>query len=217
MKVPIIRAALGDTAGSPRFIETIPRRGYRFVADLRAISSPGHGRVMLAVLPFQNLTSDPEQEYFSDGLTEEMIAQLARLNPQRLGVIARTSAMRYKHTNKGIDTIGRELGVSHVLEGSVRRGATRVRVTAQLIQVADQTHVWADSFESAVGDILLLQRDIAQAIAAHIGVQLAPREQARLASPRPVNPEAYEAYLKGRYVWKRRARDPAGLQLPAAA
>ena len=202
-----IRAALGDTAGSPRFIETIPRRGYRFVADLQSISPPGSGRVMLAVLPFQNLTSDPEQEYFSDGLTEEMIAQLARLNPQRLGVIARTSAMRYKHTDKGIDAIGWELGVSHVLEGSVRRGANRVRVTAQLIQVADQTHLWADSFEGAVGDILLLQRDIARAIATHIGVQLAPREQARLASPRPVNPEAYEAYLKGRHSWKRRSRE----------
>src|SRR5207237_2496916 len=109
-------------------------------------------RVMLIGLPFQEASGNPEEEYFSDGLTDEMIAQLGRLNPQRLGVIARTSAMRYKHTEKGIEAIGRELGVSHVLEGSVRRAAGRIRVTAQLIQVSDQTQLWADSFERPVGD-----------------------------------------------------------------
>lgn len=202
-----IRAALCDNAETPRLIETVPRRGYRFVAGLQAVSLPADRRVMLAVLPFQNLSSDPEQEYFSDGLTEEMIAQLGRLNPQRLGVIARTSSMRYKHTDKGIEAIGRELGVSHVLEGSVRRSANRVRVTAQLIQVRDQTHVWAHSFERAVGDILALQSDIAHAIATEIGVQFTPHERVRLASPRPVDPSVYEAYLKGRYFWKRRSRE----------
>jgi TolB-like protein/tetratricopeptide (TPR) repeat protein len=201
-----IRAALSDEADTPRFIETIPRRGYRFVADVVPVSAPVERRVMLVVLPFQNLSSDPEQDYFSDGLTEEMIAQLGRLNPRRLGVIARTSAMRYKQTDKAVDAIGRELGVSHVLEGSVRRAGNRVRVTAQLIQVSDQTHTWARSFERAVGDILALQSDMAHAIATEIGVQLTPHEQVRLATRAPVDPSVYEAYLKGRHFWKRRSR-----------
>jgi TolB-like protein/Tfp pilus assembly protein PilF len=202
-----IRAALGDSAETPRFIETVPRRGYRFLARPEAVSSPAGQRVMLAVLPFENLSDDPEQEYFSDGLTEEMISHLGRLNPQRLGVIARTSAMRYKHADKSIEVIGRELGVSYVLEGSVRRAGDRVRVTAQLVQVEDQTHLWAHSFERVVGDILVLHTDFAQAIATQIGVQLAPREQMRLANPRLVDAGAYEAYLKGRYFWKRRSRE----------
>lgn len=202
-----IRAALCDDADTPRFIETVPRRGYRFVADVVPISAPAGRRVMLAVLPFQDLSGNPEEEYFSDGLTEEMIAQLGRLNPQRLGVIARTSAMRYKHTEKGIEAIGRELGVSHVLEGSVRRAAGRIRVTAQLIQVSDQTHLWADSFDRPVGDILALQAEFAQAIAAPIDVQLTPRARHRIAAARAVHATAYDAYLKGRYFWKRRSRE----------
>jgi len=202
-----IRAALRDDAETPRFIETVPRRGYRFVADVVPISAPGERRVMLVVLPFRDMSANPEEEYFSDGLTEEMIAQLGRLNPQRLGVIARTSTMRYKHTEKGIEAIGRELGVSHVLEGSVRRAADRIRVTAQLIQVSDQTHLWADSFERPAGDILALQAEFAQAIATRIGVQLTPPAQQRIAAVRAVDSAAYDAYLKGRYFWKRRSRE----------
>jgi TolB-like protein/Flp pilus assembly protein TadD len=202
-----IRAALCDDAEAPRFIETVPRRGYRFVADVVPISAPVERRVMLVVLPFRDVSGNPEEEYFSDGLTEEMIAQLGRLNPQRLGVIARTSTMRYKHTEKGIEAIGRELGVSHVLEGSVRRAAGRIRVTAQLIQVSDQTHLWADSFERPVGDILALQAEFAQAIATRIGVQLTPRAQQRIAAVRAVHSAVYDAYLKGRYFWKRRSRE----------
>jgi TolB-like protein/Flp pilus assembly protein TadD len=202
-----IRAALCDDAEAPRFIETVPRRGYRFVADVVPISAPVERRVMLVVLPFRDVSGNPEEEYFSDGLTEEMIAQLGRLNPQRLGVIARTSTMRYKHTEKGIEAIGRELGVSHVLEGSVRRAAGRIRVTAQLIQVSDQTHLWADSFERPVGDILALQAEFAQAIATQIGVQLTPRAQQRIAAVRAVHSAVYDAYLKGRYFWKRRSRE----------
>jgi TolB-like protein/Flp pilus assembly protein TadD len=202
-----IRAALCDDPDAPRFIETVPRRGYRFVADVAPVSAAAEPRVMLVVLPFHDLSGKPEDEYFSDGLTEEMIAQLGRLNPQRLGVIARTSAMRYKHTDKSIAAIGRELGVSHVLEGSVRRAANRIRVTAQLIQVSDQTHLWADDFERPVGDILALQGDFARAIAARIGVQLTPQAQLRIAAVRPIQAGAYDAYLKGRYFWKRRSRD----------
>jgi TolB-like protein len=153
-----IRSALCDDAETPRFIETVPRRGYRFLPIVEELAPPPvptvARRIMLAVLPFENLSGEGDQEYFSDGLTDEMIAQLGRINPQRLGVIARTSAMKYKHTNKSIDVIGLELGVAYVLEGSVRRGANRVRVTAQLIQVSDQTHLWAQSYDRSLGDML---------------------------------------------------------------
>ncbi len=200
-----IRVALGDDAESPRYIETLQRRGYRLIVPVEEISGeqapPGAGRVMLAVLPFENLSGAEEQEYFSDGLTEEMITRLGGLNPERLGVIARTSAMKYKHTDKSIHEIGRELGVYYVLEGSVRRAGSRVRIAAQLIQVSDQTHLWAESYQRNLGDILALQSDVAQAIASEIRVKLTPQEEARLASTRPVNPDAYEAYLKGRYFW----------------
>jgi len=202
-----IRAALRDDAEAPRFIETVPRRGYRFLSKVEPLSTPVERRVMLVVLPFQNLSGDPDQEYLSDGLTEEVIAQLGRLNPERLGVIARTSAMRYKHTDKSIEMIGRELPVSHALEGSVRRAGNRVRVTAQLIQVSDQTHLWAESFERAVGDILALQADVARAVARGIGVQLTPNERVRLGSARPLQSGVYETYLKGRHFWKKRSRE----------
>src|SRR5437867_2781462 len=136
-----------------------------------------------------------------------MIAQLGRLNPQQLGVLARTSAMKYKHTRRRIDVIGRELGAAYVLEGSIRRSGARVRVSAQLIQVSDQTHMWADSYEREIGDMLELQSDLAQAIAGEIRVQLTPEAQVRLARQREVAPAAYEAYLKGRYFWNRRTRE----------
>jgi TolB-like protein/Tfp pilus assembly protein PilF len=201
-----LRSALGDTAEAPRFIETVPRRGYRFVAPLRDEPAATE-RVMLAVLPFQDLSGEADGDYFSDGLTEEMIAQVGRLNPQRLRVTARTSAMHYKHTDKSIGAIGSELGVSHVLEGSVRRSAGRVRITAQLVLVADQTHVWAETFDRRMDDILELQSEIARAIATRIGVQLTPDARGPLTAARTVDPRVYEAYLKGRYFWKKRSRD----------
>ncbi len=204
-----VRAALGDNADTPGFVETVPRRGYRFVAAVAEVSTVlgGERRVMMAVLPFENLSGNEEEEYFSDGLTEEMIGQLSRLNPQRLGVIARTSAMTYKRTDKSIDVIGRELGVSYVLEGSVRRGANRVRVSAQLIQVSDQTHLWARSYDRNLGDMLALQSEVAHAIADEIRVQLTPAERVRLSRAQPLDAAAYEAYLKGRYFWNRRTRE----------
>jgi TolB-like protein len=141
-----IRTALDDDARSPKYVETLQRRGYRFMARVeRDVSSAGRGKVLLAVRPFENLSADADQEYFSDGLTDEMITQLARLNPERLGVIARTSAMKYKGSRKSVSDIGRELGADYVLEGGVRRFGARVRVTAELIQVEDETHVWAES------------------------------------------------------------------------
>lgn len=282
-----IREALGDNAQSPVYIETLPRRGYRFIApvsnhkpvsdsiitaspeitkedvklydldyDLDTIaqsnqtlaqtieanqlsphkpsrinrprvmviavaialaillplisyivwnrlndqtSSPA-GKIMLAVLPFENLNQDSAEDYFSDGLTEEMIAQLGRLRPQRLGVIARTTALTYKKTDKDIRQIGRELGVSFVLEGSVRRESDRVRITAQLIQVSDQTHLWADTFERSERDLLTIQSEVASRVARSLALELLPAQESNTISNRTTQPEVYEAYLKGRYL-----------------
>ena len=167
---------------------------------------PPAGKIMLAVLPVQNLSGDPEQDYFSDGLTEEMIAQLGRLQPQRLGVIARTSAMRYKRTTKAIDEIGRELGVAYILESSVRREANRVRITAQLIQVRDQTHLWAENFERDLADVFAVQSDVSRRVADSLALQLLPAQHAALTRAPTRNPEAHEAYLKGRYYWEKRGQ-----------
>jgi TolB-like protein len=205
-----IRAALGDAARAPQYIETLQRRGYRFLAPVeRASARPAAipGKITILVVPFENLSGDPEQEYFSDGLTDEMISQLGRLNPQRLGVIGRTSAMRYKAGAKTIAEIGRELGVSYLLEGSVRRSSDRVRITARLVQVIDQTHVWTESYDRTFDDILGMQRDIGRAIANEIHIQLTPGETARLAQVGAVSPAAHEAYLKGRYFWNKRTSD----------
>jgi TolB-like protein/DNA-binding winged helix-turn-helix (wHTH) protein/Tfp pilus assembly protein PilF len=170
-------------------------------------SAAGSGRVMLAVLPFQNLTGDPEQEYFADGLTEEMITQLGRLRPEQLGVIARTSVMGYKHGEKRLDQIGRELSVQYVLEGSFRRAGDRLRITAQLIQVKDQTHLWAQDYDRKPQDILTVQDQVAVAVADEIQLRLTPQQRNDLARARTVDPEAYEAYLKGRYFWNKRTED----------
>ena len=157
--------------------------------------------VRLAVLPFANLTGDSEQDYLSDGLTQEMIAQLGRLHPQSLSVIARTTVMRYKKTDKSIDQIGRELGVGYILEGSARRDGARIRITTELIQVQNQAQLWADTFEREMSGVLALESEVAQKVAGALALKLLPAEQARLANVRTVNPEAYEAYLKGLQHW----------------
>ena len=166
-------------------------------------------RVMLAVLPFENLTGDAGQEYFSDGLTEEMITRLGRLDPQHLGVIARTSVMTYKHRSEQVAEIGRELGVEYVLEGSVRRDSDRVRVAAQLIRVRDQTHVWAREYDRDAQAILVLQAEIAEEIADEIDAALNSSHERLKAiaqsSLSPAEPEAYDLYLKGRYFWNKRS------------
>jgi TolB-like protein/Tfp pilus assembly protein PilF len=206
--ISILRKALEHDGKGQKCIATVSKRGYRFVAEV--VETPqriAEQKLMLAVLPFENMSGDLTQEYFSDGLTEEMITQLSRLNPERLAVIARTSAMRYKGANKSVREIGRELGVSHLLEGSVRREAGRVRIAAQLIQVADETHVWADTYDERLGDILKLQSEVSQAVAREIRVKLTPREERRLASATEVSPVAYEAYLKGRHLWNKRTED----------
>jgi eukaryotic-like serine/threonine-protein kinase len=159
--------------------------------------SPAPPPIKLAVLPFENLTGDPEQEYLSDGLTEELITQLGRLHPQRLSVIARTSAMRYKDRSTPLEQIGRELGVDYVLEGSARREGSRVRISATLIHVADQTQRWTESFDRELAGILALQHDVARGVAHSLALALLPAEEARLAGASRIDPEAYEAYLRG--------------------
>ena len=159
------------------------------------------------VLPFDNLSGDPEQEYFSDGLTEELIAQLGNIDPARLGVLARTSAMKYKRARKGVDEIRRELGVDYLVEGSVRREQQRVRITAQLIRASDQTHLWSQSYERDLRDLLALQTEVARDVAGEISVKVTPEGQARMASARSVSPAAHEAYIKGRYFWNRRTEE----------
>jgi TolB-like protein/DNA-binding winged helix-turn-helix (wHTH) protein len=164
-------------------------------------------RVMLAVLPFANLSNDPEQEYFTDGLTEETITDLGELNPQRLGVIARTSAMAYKNTNKTVNQIGHELGADYVLEGSVRREGGTARITAQLIRVSDQSHIWAHNYEREVGGILALQNELGRAIAQQIQVKLTPLHSGEASNRNTTNPDAYDLYLKGRFYLGKRTDD----------
>ncbi len=258
-----LREALGDSAGTPRFIETLPRKGYRFIGQvtgdgqpaeaeypaaattpvvepvpipgnieeeskarprflvttlvccfalalaaiaflgwrrIRAGPPPASGYVMLAVLPFQNLSGDPSQDYFSDGLTEEMIAQLGALSPDQLGVIARTTTMAYKHSSKSVQQIGSELGVGYVLESSVRRDGNQVRISVQLIRVHDQVHVWTHSYDRHISHSIELQEEVAQAVAEQIEVKLSPAYRGRT-NPHPLDAEANEAYLRGRYFW----------------
>ncbi|NDQ58809.1 MAG: tetratricopeptide repeat protein [Acidipila sp.] len=264
-----LRFALGDTPENSRYVETLPRVGYRFIAPVEEVPAkerslvgappstshieapaitqessrrrwsiilgivivlsaalggyylvhwsrkrpgpePVNGRSMLAVLPFENLTGDAGQEYFSDGMTEEMIAQLGRLDPEHLGVIARTSMMNYKHSHEQLEKIGSELGVQYVLEGTVRRDADKVRISAQLIQIKDQTHIWARQYDRELSDLLALQGEIAQEIAS--GIQLTLGEHKPIAgSPRrsvsPSSNEAYDLYLKGEYFWNKRTAE----------
>jgi len=160
-------------------------------------------KVMLVVLPFENLSGDQHQEYFCMEFTEELTTQLARLHPERLGVIAPTSARNVRA--KSIDQIGRDLGVKYILDGSVTQyGGKEVHITAQLIQVSDQAQLWADSYSRSEADVLALQSDVAGAIARQIKIALTPQEQASLTESHPVNPKAHDAYLRGRYEWNQR-------------
>lgn len=181
--------------------------GYGLWSRIRGRQVRNGGRLMLAVLPFDNLTGDAEQDYFSDGLTEEMISQLGRLDPQRLGVIARTSVMQYRKAQKPLEQIGRELGVQYVLEGSVRRDAGNVRISAQLIQMKDQSHVWSQQYDREVTGVLAVQGQIAREIADQIELTIGDQRRIDSANGPPLSREAYEAYdlyLKGRYFWNKR-------------
>jgi len=266
-----VREALGDSAESPRFVETVPRRGYRFIADVtvvdlesvppetyapstvgdtltagdreppdvaeqtitpkgrgwqRTLTITGCGLALVsivlvgwllqsrgtsptirsvAVLPLENLSGDPSQEYFADGMTDQLIATLGQISALR--VISRTSVMGYKGARKPLPQIARELNVDAVIEGSFMRSGGRVRITAQLIDAAVDKHLWAKSYDGDVRDTLALQSRVARAIADEIRVNVQPNEQAALKNVKAVNPDAYEAYLKGRYFWNKRTAD----------
>ena len=194
-----LREALGDSAEKPQFIETLAKRGYRFLTDMKGSA----GRIQsLLVLPLENLSRDPEQEYFADGLTEELITKLARISALR--VLSRTTAMHYKGVRKTLPEIARELHVEGVVEGTVLRSGEQVRISAQLIHAPTDTHLWAESYERDLRNVLALQSEVAQAIAREVQVKLTPQEEAQFAEVTSVDPEAYEAYLKGRYHWNRR-------------
>ena len=253
-----LRETLGDSAGTPRYIETLPRRGYRFIGTVERIGveeplpsaptapspslsptpSPATPAVRvrsrrraifiagllmmlaiaavlvllpalshraaatpsvrsIAVLPLANFSGDPAQEFFVDGMTDELITDLAKIGALR--VVSRTSVMRYKGTKKGLPEIARELNVDGIVEGSVMRSGQRVRITAQLLYGPTDKHLWAETYDRDLGDVLSLQSDVAQAIAQQVRAQLTPQQQARFEAARPVNPQAYDAYLKGRY------------------
>ena len=250
-----LRAALNDSADQPRYVETVARRGYRFIGHVDspaiiqippAMPAPVQRRSRvwnswtgalagfliasavtaalvganafglrdwlftprrqfhsLAVLPLDNLTGDPKQDYFADEMTEELITQFSKLG--NLRVISRTSVMQYKGTKKTIPQIAGELHVDAIMEGAVQLVGDRVRITAQLADGASDEHIWADSYDRQLSDVLLLQNEVASDIARQIDLQLTPQQKQRLdAAARPVNPEAYQAYLLGRYYWDTR-------------
>jgi TolB-like protein/Flp pilus assembly protein TadD len=200
-----LRDALGDSADKPRFIETLSRRGYRFIG---AIDTTPRQIESLAVLPLENLSNDPEQEYFADGLTEALITTLAKVGELR--VVSRTSVMRYKGAKKSLREIAQDLHANAAVEGTVLRSQNRVRITARLIYAPTETQLWAESYERDLREVLTLQADLAQAIAREVRIKLAPIDQARFGEARPVDPEMYEAYLRGRYHWNRRNADGLG-------
>lgn len=237
-----LRDALDDSAETPRFIETVPRQGYRFIAHADLPDSPDPSpnlpkgsfakrrgaRLILtlfscgaiglaawvalqhfygksaappirsiAVLPLRNLSGDAAQEYFADGMTEQLITELSRIHA--LKVISRTSVMEYKSTKKHLPQIARELGVDGIVEGSVIREGDQVRITVQLLDGPNDRHIWGEDYQRELRGILTLQREMALAITQQIRLQLTPQQQARVSSGRAVNPEAYEAYLRGRF------------------
>ncbi len=256
-----LREALGDSADSPRFIETLPKRGYRFIAPIEVVArtapsaapaapmpvessvavpdrvapspSPvltvsagsravliaaagallvaiaiaalylriGRGptppaKMTLAVLPFENLSAEADQDFFTDGFTDEMIAELGKLDPEHLGVIARTTTRLYKDTRKDVGQIHRELGVDYVLEGSIRRAANRVRITAQLVQATDMTHLWAESYDRDISDVLTIQSEVAMKIAQSLALAL--RRPDAASATGATSSAAYDLYLRGR-------------------
>src|SRR5712672_2810029 len=185
--------------------------GAGYISWLHFRSTPLPRKIMLAVLPFENLTGDPNKEYLADGLTEETISQLGRLNPEQLGVIARTSVMGYKHKDERLDQIGRDLSVQYVLENSFRESGDHIRLTSQLIQVKDQTHLWSQDYDYPLKDLLNIEDDTAKAIAHEIRVRLTSRQQAVLAQSHPVNPEAFDAYLQGYYFFQKHTDKDRGM------
>ena len=212
-----LREVLGDSAETPRYIETLPRRGYRFIAQVGATNVDDSGRRVslraadarqirsIAVLCLEDLSGDSSHDYFADGMTEALITSLAKIKALR--VISRTSAMQYKGVRKSLPQIARELNVDSVIEGSVLRCGDRIRITAQLIHASNDEHLWAESYERDFRDILSLQSEIARQVADKVKIILTPEEHASLGKNRQVNPEAHELYLKARYHWNKRSEE----------
>jgi len=200
-----VRQVLGDSHEDPSFIQTLPARGYRFLPQVELLEPPRAAdavpRVRLAVLPFENLSTDPAREYFADGLTEEGIVALGQIDPEHLTVIGRTSVMSYKRTAKTLEQIGRELAVEYVVEGAVRAEGPRLRITSKLIRVRDQSQVWALSFDSETGGLLEFQRELCTAIAEKVALHVAPERLDGLMRRQTRDAEAYDLYLRGRYYW----------------
>jgi TolB-like protein/Tfp pilus assembly protein PilF len=200
-----LRACLRDSASKPRIIETLPRKGYRFIASVETAAifvsgarlEPGVAMRIesLAVLPLANQSGDPAEEYFADGMTEELISAISRI--QSLRVISRTSVMRYKGTRKYLPAIARELHVDAVVEGSVARSGSKVRITAQLIYAPEDRHLWSGRYERELRDVLQLQAEIAENIAGQINKVIDPGKKA--GRPRPIHAQAYEAFLRGNF------------------
>lgn len=202
-----LRQALCDSAERPRFIQTLPRRGYRFIADIYApppaAAEPQRRRTRLVVLPFLNLSGDPAKEYFSDAMSDEIITALASLVPEQLAVIARTTAMHYKGSHKDVARIARELGVDYVVEGTLRHSEEQVAINVQLIQTSGQAHLFARKYEAELRDIFHMQTSIAQGIAEHIP-SIADRVRGAPVTRKPTEDlAAYNEYIKGRWeMWK---------------
>jgi TolB-like protein/Flp pilus assembly protein TadD len=202
-----LRAVLGDSAEHPRFIETLPKRGYRFIGEVSPVPSGVEpspvARPRLAVLPFLNLSGDPAQEYFTDAMTDEIISELAHLAPELLAVIARTSAMHYKGSRKNVAQIGRELGVDYIVEGALYRNEGQIAVNVQLIQAADQTHVFAQRYQAELRDIFRMQSSLAQDIARHVPLIAGKVREKPIPRKVTENLAAYDEYIKGRWeMWK---------------
>jgi TolB-like protein/Flp pilus assembly protein TadD len=206
-----LRRVFGDDPKESRFIQTIPKSGYRLIArvsssgagqETAALEQPVHLETVavIAVLPFEHL-GGPEREYLTDGLTEETSASLGQIDPERLIVKGRTSTRRYKGTPKSLVEIGQELGVEYLLEGSVRAEGGRLRVTSKLIRARDQVQIWAESYENEPGSILELQRELSAAIARQIRLRLSPQRLTALAPRHTQNAQAYDLYLRGRHLW----------------
>ena len=201
-----VRQALRDPAEKPAIVETVSGKGYRFVAEVEVAggappATEPPARVTVAVLPFENLSRDPEREYLADGLTDETIAVLGQVDPEHLGVIGRTSVMAYKRTTKPVAEIGRELEAAYVVESSVRAEGARLRITSKLIRVRDQVQVWADSYDSEPVRMLAFQRELSAVIAEQIRRRLSPERLTALARRQTRNAEAYDLYLRGRHLW----------------
>ena len=199
-----LRRALRNGIDDSSFIVTVPKRGYRFTASVAVVplvQQDDQTRIVLGVLPFENLIGDPEREYLADSLTEEVIASLGQIDPDHLAVIGRTSVMTYKRTMKSIAKIGLELNARYLVESSIRAEGGRVRVTAKLIRVADQTATWSASFDAEPTSVLTFQRELSMAIAAQIQLRLSPERLNALARRQTGNADAYDLYLRGRYFW----------------